>query len=311
MRAKALEVLEGFKSLRVFVVGDVILDRYIFGKVERISPEAPVPVLEVTGEDFRLGGAGNVALNLKNLGAEVSIFGALGDDEAGKKVRQLLYQNQIEDFTIQDSRRTTQKIRAVGLSQQLLRLDYEDRIKISDSGLKELESALSRWEGDGIVISDYYKGVISDKVMEIVRRKNLPIVVDPRPNNAHLYKGVSLITPNEKEARSILNLSNLEELGWSIKRELELKALMITLGPRGIALFEEGFKIFPAKARQVFDVSGAGDTVCAVASLCLFLKESLSLACELANLAAGVVVAKLGTYAISSRELELAIRQEL
>ncbi|MDW8237288.1 MAG: PfkB family carbohydrate kinase [Aquificaceae bacterium] len=311
MRVKALEALEAFKSLRVFVIGDVMLDRYIFGKVERISPEAPVPILEVISEDFRLGGAGNVALNLRKLGASVTLFGAIGNDEAGFKIKELLNQNQILSFITTDQRRTTQKLRAVSVSQQLLRLDYEDIMPLSDLALKELENALLNWEGDGIVISDYYKGVISDKVMALAKQRNLPIVVDPRPKNAHLYKGVSLMTPNEKEAKSIFNISDLENLGWKIKQELNLKALMITLGPNGIALFEKDFRLFPARARQVFDVSGAGDTVCAVASLCLFLNESLSLACELANLAAGIVVGKLGTYAISAQELELAIRQEL
>ncbi|ADC88990.1 rfaE bifunctional protein [Thermocrinis albus DSM 14484] len=297
-------LLQSFRGLKILVVGDIILDRYVFGRVERISPEAPVPVLEVEREEFRLGGAGNVAANLADLGVETYLCGLLGDDEAANKVKNMLLERGIRDLTIQErGRPTTEKSRMVALSQQLLRVDREVRRPPDPSVLKDI---LERLEVvvDGIIVSDYAKGVVTGSLMERVKAKGVFVAVDPRPHNRDLYRGVDLMTPNEKEARQMLPIEDLRDLGFSLKDYLGLKTLVITMGPKGMMLFREGReKSFPARAKQVYDVSGAGDTVVAVLTASYLVSGDWELSCELANVCAGIVVGKLGTATVKPHEI--------
>ncbi len=296
-------VFEAYKGLRIAVVGDIILDRYVFGEVERISPEAPVPVVEVKGEEFRLGGSANVANNLADLGVETYLIGLLGQDYGMHIVKGLLKERGIGDMTVQDTDRpTTEKTRIIAISQQLLRVDREERTPPTEKALKEL---LERLDGDfdAVIVSDYAKGVVCKALMDRIREKGIFFSVDPRPVNKHFYAGANLMTPNEKEARQMAHAQDLESLGFSLKGELGLETLTITLGPRGIALFRDGVKYFPARARQVYDVTGAGDTVIAVLTATYTAGFDWDTACELANVCAGIVVGKLGTATVSYQEV--------
>ncbi len=298
------KIFKSYKNLKIAVVGDIILDRYIFGNVERISPEAPVPVVEVMEENFKLGGAANVASNLASLGVKVALIGVLGQDYGMHIVKGLLKESNIEDLTVRDpSRPTTEKSRVIALSQQLLRIDREDRREISERSLKELLEKLDDYF-DGIIVSDYAKGVVCEKLMNRIREKKVFFAVDPRPVNVKLYTFANLMTPNEKEARQMAGLSDIEELGFFLKSSLNLESLAITMGPKGIAFFKEGVKYFPARARQVYDVTGAGDTVIAVLTATYLAGYSWDIACELANVCAGIVVGKLGTSTVSFEEVK-------
>lgn len=303
-KERVLSILEAFKRLKILVVGDVILDRYVFGKVERISPEAPVPIVEVQREEFRLGGSANVAHNLSALGVKTFLVGVVGQDYGRHILKGLLKEAGIEDLTVEDPQRpTTEKTRIVALSQQLLRIDQEDKKPLEDSILERILERLDI-SVDGYIVSDYAKGVINRRLMERIREKRRFFSVDPRPQNKNLYFGASLMTPNEKEARSMTNQEEgIQAMGWRLKRELNLQTLVITLGPRGIALFDRDFKVFPAKAKQVYDVSGAGDTVVAALTACTLAGFDWDIACEFANLCAGIVVGKLGTAIVKPEEL--------
>ncbi|WP_340695795.1 D-glycero-beta-D-manno-heptose-7-phosphate kinase [Hydrogenobacter thermophilus] len=294
---------ERFRNIKILVVGDIILDRYIFGKVERISPEAPVPVVEVEKEEFRLGGAGNVASNLSNLGIRVYLCGVIGNDYAGHVVSGLLKEKGIHDITIEDRHRpTTQKARVVAVSQQLLRIDNESKEKIEGRVLEDLLERLDV-DVDAVVVSDYAKGVVCKELMDRIRSKGVFFSVDPRPKNKYLYIGADLMTPNEKEARQMQEEESLQSLGWKLKNSLRLKTLVVTLGSRGMALFDREFKVFPARAKQVYDVTGAGDTVIAVLTAGVLAGLDWEEACELANICAGIVVGKLGTASPSFEEI--------
>jgi len=309
MRARIEQVLNKLKELRIMVVGDVMLDRYIFGKVERISPEAPVPVVEVEREEFRLGGAANVANNLSSLGVKTYLVGVTGSDYGKHILKGLIKSAHIEDLTVEDSQRpTTEKARVVSLSQQLIRIDWEERKPISGDILKKLLERLDV-HVDGVIVSDYAKGVVCDAVMSRLKEKGVFLSVDPRPANKALYWGVDLMTPNEKEAKQMAGDKPIETIGWELKRELGIKTLVITLGPRGMALFDREYMHFPARAKQVYDVSGAGDTAVAVLTASYILTGDWHLSCELANLCAGIVVGKLGTAPITLPEVLKALEE--
>lgn len=297
------EIFERYRKLKIAVIGDVILDRYIFGHVERISPEAPVPIVEVKEENFRLGGAANVADNLASVGVSVSLVGVLGQDYGMHIIKGLLKERGIEDLTVKDpSRPTTEKSRIISLSQQLLRIDREDRSLISKQSLREILEILER-SFDAIIVSDYAKGVVCESLMNRIREKKIFFSVDPRPTNAKLYVGANLMTPNEKEAFSMAGEKELEQTGFFLKKHLNLGSLAITLGPRGIAFFADDVKYFPARARQVYDVTGAGDTVIAILTATYLAGYSWDVACELANVCAGIVVGKLGTATVTLEEV--------
>ncbi|MFN3813635.1 MAG: D-glycero-beta-D-manno-heptose-7-phosphate kinase [Aquificaceae bacterium] len=294
---------EKFKGLKVLVVGDVILDRYVFGRVERISPEAPVPIVEVEREDFRLGGAGNVASNLSSLGVKTYLAGIIGEDYGMHIVYGLLKEKGIQTLLVKDAERpTTEKTRIISLSQQLIRIDREDKKGVDGRALKELMQSLDV-DVDGVILSDYAKGVVCKDVVSRVKQKGVFYSIDPKPDNMRIYRDAHLITPNEKEARSMFLADSITEIGWGLKKALNLRTLVITLGPKGMALFEDSFKIFPARAKQVYDVTGAGDTVIAVLTASYLAGASWEEACELANLCAGIVVGKLGTVTPSLEEV--------
>jgi D-glycero-beta-D-manno-heptose-7-phosphate kinase len=303
MKDKMLETLRKMKDLKILVVGDIMLDRYIFGRVERISPEAPVPVVEVEREEFRLGGASNVANNLANLGVKTYLVGVVGADYGRHIIRGLMKSAGIEDLTVEDPQRpTTEKARVVSMSQQLLRIDWEDKRPIEGKVLKELLERLDV-DVDGIIVSDYAKGVVCQQLMDRIKEKKVFISIDPRPVNKHLYFGADLMTPNEKEAKQMGGDKPVETLGWKLKEELGLKTLVITLGARGMSLFDREYFHFPARAKQVYDVSGAGDTAVAVLTSTYIATKDWHIACELANLCAGIVVGKLGTTPITLEEV--------
>ncbi|MDQ7037582.1 MAG: D-glycero-beta-D-manno-heptose-7-phosphate kinase [Aquificota bacterium] len=305
-RKRAAEILERVRGLKVLVVGDLILDRYLYGRVERISPEAPVPVVEVEKEEVRLGGAGNVASNLASLGAKTYIAGVVGEDRGGDLILSLLKERGIEPLLVTDRRPTTEKTRVVSRSQQLLRIDREERKRIQGKTLKKIREIVAEVECDGVVVSDYAKGVITEDVMRAVKEKGVFFAVDPRPVNRDLYKGADLMTPNEKELREMtdpLSGEEVETLGIRLRERLLLDTLVVTRGPKGMTLFREGVRHFPARARKVYDVTGAGDTV--VASLLAFHLAGAGWdeACELANVCAGIVVGEFGTATVKPEEV--------
>ena len=300
------ELLERLKEIKILVVGDVILDRYLHGKVERISPEAPVPVVEVEREEVRLGGAGNVAKNLVSLGVKTYLTGVVGEDRAGEQVEELLKESGVVSLLAKDARPTTEKTRVVSRSQQLLRIDREDRSKVGGEALKKIREALTETECDGIVVSDYAKGTITYKVADLVREKEVFWAVDPRPVNKELYRGASLVTPNERELREmtdILSSDPVETLGLKLKKELEVDTLVVTRGPKGMTLFRDKVENFPARAKEVYDVTGAGDTVVAALTAFHLAGATWEEACELANLCAGIVVGEFGTASVTPEEL--------
>ena len=300
------ELLENLKKIKILVVGDIILDRYLYGKVERISPEAPVPVVEVEGEEVRLGGAGNVANNLVSLGVETYVTGVVGKDEAGERVENLLKERNIVSFLAKDDRPTTQKTRIVSMSQQLLRIDREDRRRIGGSALKQVREAILNGSYDGIIVSDYAKGVVTHRIMEDIKSKDVFFSIDPRPVNKNLYEGADLITPNEKELKMMnpLDEESIETIGKVFKKALDLETLVVTRGPKGMTLFHgEEVKTFPARAKEVYDVTGAGDTVIACLTAFHLAGASWEEACELANLCAGIVVAEFGTAVVTPEQI--------
>jgi len=307
-------LLEKLKDLRILVVGDVILDSYLIGKVERISPEAPVPILEVEGEEFRLGGAGNVAKNLSSLGVKAFLCGVVGRDEAGSILKSLLADNGVEAFLVEDERPTTKKTRVVSLNQQLLRIDWESRERVKGDSLNKLKEIIRDLEVEGIIVSDYAKGVITEEIIQEVKKKGVFWAIDPRPVNKALYKGASLMTPNEKELRELTKPfeGSVEVLGKRLKEELGLETLVVTRGPKGMTLFGEEIKHFPARARKVYDVTGAGDTVIATLTAFKLAGASWEEACELANICAGIVVGEFGTASVRPQQLleELRLYQE-
>ncbi len=307
-------LLRRLRDLKILVVGDVILDSYLKGRVERISPEAPVPVLEVEDEEFRLGGAGNVAKNLNSLGVKTFLCGVIGKDEAGSVLKSLIEGNGIEALLVEDNRPTTKKTRVVSLNQQLLRIDWESRESVSGKVLEKLRDFIRALNVDGIIVSDYAKGVITEEIIQEIKRKGVFWAIDPRPVNKSLYVDASLMTPNEKELRELTNplKGSVEELGRKLKRELNLETLVVTRGSKGMTLFKEYIKHFPARARKVYDVTGAGDTVIATLTAFKLAGASWGEACELANLCAGIVVGEFGTASVRPEQIleELRLYQE-
>ncbi len=313
-------IIRAFKDKGVLIIGDLILDSYIFGRVNRVSPEAPVPVVEVTEEAYRLGGAANVANNIAALGGRVTLAGIIGNDSGGEVLKTLCNDKGIstEGFITED-RPTTVKTRIVAHQQQITRIDREDPSPLSKSVASRLLTFIKRNISyyDGIIISDYKKGVVDETLVRTVVRnaQGRFLSLDPKTGNFHCYKGVSLITPNLKEASEgsgidIRDEATLNKAAQSLIKRLSLKSLLITRGEEGMSLFErdpEGKDItmshIPATARKVFDVTGAGDTVIAVMTLAHVSGGSLREAAIMANCAAGMVVAEVGTATVSPEGL--------
>ncbi len=311
--------LKGFAGLRVLVAGDFMLDEYIWGKVERISPEAPVLVVDVDRETRTLGGAGNVVNNLVALGAQAEVLGLVGNDNPAAILRKELTRLGVspEGLVSDPQRRTTRKTRVIGDFQQVVRIDRETRTlsgpEFAEAARKYLESRLPALQA--IVLSDYAKGSLNTQLLKdlirLGRARGLPVVVDPKGPDYRRYARATLVTPNRKEAEQAVGYSlapreNLVRAGHFLRKGLSLEALLITLGPEGMMLFpKKGPELaIPTRAREVFDVSGAGDTVTAVLALGLAQWGDAALAAALANLAAGVVVGKVGTAPIFRTELE-------
>lgn len=304
---RATQIIESFKNRKIAVIGDIILDRYLWGEVERISPEAPVPVVDIKRETYNLGGASNVAWNLAALGVDTKIVGVVGDDNNGRLIGNLLKEKNIDPFLAVDTERpTTEKARVIAVSQQLLRIDKESKKELPQQvkeTLKKYIRELSE-EVDGFVISDYGKGVVSEDIVKICVDTSKPVFVDPKPKNFPFYKNVTIITPNKKEAYESIKASydtSLEEVGNRIIESLSIPQLLITLGGEGMALFEAGYvKRIPAKAKKVYDVTGAGDTVIAVLAASRLSGGSFEESATLANYAAGYVVGEIGTAVVTT-----------
>jgi rfaE bifunctional protein kinase chain/domain len=315
-RPAAEHILSRAGALRIMVLGDFMLDQFIWGSVDRISPEAPVPVVNVQRENSILGGAGNVVMNLQALGANVLPLGATGDDAAGDRIRTLLSENGLpQDGLMKSDRPTTVKTRIIAHQQQVVRVDREERSFIEDSLQAALAdrvvSALSSI--DAILVSDYSKGTVTpallERILPAAQKANRIVCVDPKPRYFTSYSPVTIITPNQAEAgmvlgRTIQTEEDLREAGARILERINCRGLLITRGDRGMALFSRnGIAMVPARAREVYDVTGAGDTVVSVLCLALAAGADMRPAVQLANAAAGIVVGKVGTATVSPAEL--------
>ncbi|MBN1196111.1 MAG: bifunctional hydroxymethylpyrimidine kinase/phosphomethylpyrimidine kinase [Candidatus Aminicenantes bacterium] len=313
-RKRLDELLTAFSDRHVLVAGDLILDRYLFGRVERISPEAPVPVLHVQREEIRPGGAGNVAANIIALGASVQLLGVLGHDESGRAFRTLMPD---QDLVISDPGYSTiTKTRVLSFRQQIVRIDHElPAACISPLAMKQLSAGLKAVSTDAVLVSDYAKGTVTSSLMRNLHKlasiSGIPLVVDPKPANAHLYNGVTGITPNLTESEKLLGepIHNPEKAARLLQRRFSCRFAMITRGEEGITAAEHRRQCFhiPAWAHEVYDVTGAGDTVTAVLVLALSSGAALREAVILANAAASLVVEKVGTATVSPGELRQRI----
>jgi len=307
-----------FAGRRVAVLGDCMVDRYLWGRVERISPEAPVPVVEIERESLTLGGAGNVAHNLRALGAIPVLFGVVGDDAEGTRLCESFAESGVDPAHIvrDPSRPTTVKTRIIAHSQQVVRADRESRAELAGAPLERLREAITdALPGcEGLVVSDYGKGVVAPNTLEhalgLARRDGLAVSVDPKESHIDAYRGVSILTPNQHEAgyvqgRRITDEASLMEVGWGLRERLDAAAVLVTRGAEGMSLFERGgrYTYLPTVAREVYDVTGAGDTVVSVVALALAAGADYPSACALANHAAGVVIREIGTSTCSPLDL--------
>ncbi|MEY2887493.1 MAG: hypothetical protein RI913_912 [Pseudomonadota bacterium] len=304
--------IQAFKKARLLIVGDVMLDRYWFGDTERISPEAPVPVVLVSKEDERLGGAANVARNAASVGAQISILGVVGDDEPGKVIESLLQEQGVKSYLQRDpDLRTTVKLRVVARQQQLIRLDFE-KAPTHEALLSKLEQFKSLLnEVDAVIFSDYGKGGLTHVTQMIAAAKAAGkfVLVDPKGDDYSKYQSASMITPNRAELRQVVGRwkdeADLTKKAQALRETLKLDALLLTRSEEGMSLFTaNGVEHVKAQAREVFDVSGAGDTVIATMAVALAAGWAPGKAMALANKAGGIVVGKLGTATVSLEELQ-------
>ena len=314
------EICSKFNKKRILVFGDIILDRYIFGQVSRISPEAPVPVVKITKEEYRPGGAGNVAANIDKLGAQGILMGVCGDDEY---FRELVKLKESNNFVINSGiNKTLLKTRVISQRQQIVRIDREERFNIVPEIEKEFINRLKKLNIDAIIVSDYAKGTLTKVLMEALKNRakisNIPLIVDPKPPNFDLYYNVYGITPNLKEAEKITN-KKIENTNDSFKtariiqRKFKTKFSLITRGDMGITAAEKGKKAFNISAfsQEVFDVTGAGDTVVSILTLSLVAGASLREAVSLANAAASIVIEKIGASQVTIEEIRNRIKLHL
>ncbi len=307
------EIVSGFAGKKILVVGDVILDRYIFGHVERISPEAPVPVIKVSQEEFRLGGAGNVAANIAALGADDLLLGVCGEDLFAQEIANL--KNHGNRMVRCPANRTIVKTRVISQRQQIVRIDREETIHLSPEIERKMVAQILDNQLDGILVSDYAKGTLNKTIMTALKERaktaGIPIIVDPKPPNFHLYDHITGITPNLMEAEQITRkkIGSHEEAAKaarSIQKKFKADFSLVTRGGEGITASEKGKRTFhlPAYSHEVFDVTGAGDTVAAVLILSLVSGATLREAVILANAAASIVIEKIGTSQATIEELQ-------
>jgi len=317
--ASEIRLIDALRGRRVLVLGDAMLDRYLWGRVERISPEAPVPVVDVERETFTLGGAANVAHNIASLGGDAVLLSVSGDDASGERLRAVLASAGVraENVIADPERRTTVKTRILAHQQQVVRADEEDTEAVRGPALRRLLAALERLapEVDAIVVSDYGKGVVHPETIQpaiaLARAHHITVSVDPKQDHFASYQGATLLTPNQNEAgqafgRRITDEETLAAAGWGLRDRYDLECLVITRGSEGMSLFERGgrYTHLPTVAREVFDVTGAGDTVVAVMALALAAGADFVTAASLANHAAGRVIRHAGTAVVSSEELK-------
>ncbi|MAH02045.1 D-glycero-beta-D-manno-heptose-7-phosphate kinase [Candidatus Woesearchaeota archaeon] len=318
-----LKVVEQFKNKKILILGDVMLDKYIWGDVSRISPEAPVQIVNVTGESYVPGGAANVANNIAALSAKSFIVGVVGNDNTKKElIKELEKRNvDVNGLIVDENKRTIRKVRVFGRNQQLLRFDYEKKGYVDANTENSIFDFVSKKldEIDAIIISDYAKGTITKNLMEkltsLCKEKNKIIVVDPKPKHKDFYKNATLITPNHKEAHEMTGLAeedssdvDIEKMGKRLLGELN-STILITKGEKGMSLFEKDKKItsIPTFAKEVYDIVGAGDTSAATLTLALASGASFEEAAVIANHAAGITVGKIGTSTVSIEELRKSI----
>jgi D-beta-D-heptose 7-phosphate kinase/D-beta-D-heptose 1-phosphate adenosyltransferase len=315
-------LVERFAGRRLLVLGDAMLDHYLWGRCERISPEAPVPVVEVQRETHSLGGAGNVAANLASLGAEPVLVGVLGDDAHGQQMLEAFAARGVDTRgLVRDPRRpTTFKTRILAQHQQVVRADWESRADLEGAALRDVLAVLSRElpRCDGLLVSDYGKGVVTRAVLEhaigLAKGRGVPISVDPKESHIESYRGVSILTPNQHEAgwvmgKRIVDEASLLEVGWGLQKRLDAECVLVTRGADGMSLFERSgrYTHLPTVAREVFDVTGAGDTVVSVVALALAAGADYPEACYLANHAAGIVIREVGTATCSPAQLKASL----
>jgi len=315
------KIFNNFKNRKILVIGDLVLDRYIWGKVERISPEAPVPIVEVTSEDFLLGGASNVANNIASLDGSATIVGMAGRDRSGDIMKGLFDRKGIKKFIFDDQRPTIVKTRVIAHNQQVVRFDREDKRKVSGKAFEAIVDYIKKAvkEHDAVILSDYKKGVISpelvNEVVKAAKPKNKFVAVDPKTGHFHCYKGVSLITPNLMEAShgsgiEIKDERSLIKAGRMLLTKLPCKAVLITRGEEGMSLFMKGRNVIhiPTVAKKVYDVTGAGDTVIAAFTLAHASGATMHEAAIIANHAAGIVVGEVGTAVTTPVKIMKSIR---
>ncbi len=317
---RALEIIDRFSRAKVLVVGDLMIDHFIWGKVSRISPEAPVPVVEVDADHLLLGGSANVLHNIHAIGGRGYVSGVVGGDKMGKKLVSEFRKRQIDTrgVVVEANRPTTLKTRIVAHSQQVVRFDRESRQPVTADSIERIITYIRalRDELGAIVISDYGKGVITkallDGIRDLVRDRKIIVCVDPKKTDFSLYEGCDIITPNHHEAGRAVGVEsvsreNLIEVGTTLLSRYRYQALLITRGEEGMSLFEKNDRIhhtlFPTQAREVFDVTGAGDTAIGIFALCMASGATFKEAAFLANHAAGIVVGKVGTSTVSQAEL--------
>jgi len=311
--------IDNFGKSMILVIGDIMLDRFIWGNVSRISPEAPVPVVEVEYETVMLGGATNVVNNLVSLGGSVMMCGVVGNDPTGKEIISRLDELNVDTggITIEDDRPTSVKTRIIAHDQQVVRYDREKKISLKPKTTKGILDFINEKKGNlsALIVSDYGKGVISRQLMDglksITSDYNFPVTVDPNAKNFPLYKGVTVITPNHNQAGEIagieiINEEDLKKVGKKLLNYKKCKALLITRGKDGMTLFEQAGKVTHIKsiARKVYDVTGAGDTVIATLTLGIAGGLDLKYAAYLSNLAGGVVVGEIGTSTVKIDNLK-------
>lgn len=311
-----MTILPDFSASRVLVAGDVMLDSYWHGATTRISPEAPVPVVQVQHQESRIGGAGNVAVNAASLGTKTGLVGLVGTDAAATELGELLRQHSIQAHLHPvPGSRTITKLRVISRHQQIIRLDFEDHFPAADPAAIDTLFATAAQQADAVILSDYAKGALRDVqgLITIARQLDLPVVVDPKGIDFARYRGATLITPNLVEFEAVAGQSSSDDdlvcRAEALRARFDLHALLITRSERGMTLVAQGTAPLhlPAQAREVFDVTGAGDTVAALIGAGLAIGLGLEEAVRLSNVAAGIVVGKLGTASVTPRELQAAL----
>ncbi len=327
-KRQLLQIIDGFSRARILGIGDFILDKFVWGSVSRISPEAPVPVVNVKRESYMPGGSLNVANNIRTLGAQIYPCGVVGRDIEGRVLVKTMRREGIETggVVIDSKRPTSLKTRIIAHSQQVVRYDRESTENVSLQDLKKILQFVEKKIKDSnvVIVEDYGKGVIQPhfvmQIIKLAKRFRKPVLVDPKEKNFSFYKGATGMTPNRKEAyagyESLFGtpreVPSLETVGWGLIKKLQLEFIMITLGEDGMALFQKGKKsvvLIPTTAQEVYDVSGAGDTVIAVLALAMAARAPMPQAAMISNLAAGIVVGKLGTATTTIEELRSRVKE--